>query len=146
MGHADVGVVMTGKIMTRLKLSNALIDAVKELVGHHMRFIDACKMRRSTLRRLLGLENIELLLALNRQDSLASNGDLSGWEFLVESYNEFQNEPALPAPMVTGKVLMEWGMRPGPKMGKLLKKLYDAQLEGEIATLAEAKRLVERRM
>jgi len=145
MGHADVGVMMTGKIMTRLKLSNALIDAVKELVGHHMRFIDAYKMRKSTLRRLLGLENIDLLLALNKQDCLASNGDLSGWEFLVDQYKELKDEPALPAPMVTGRVLMDWGMKPGPKMGKLLKKLYDAQLEGTIASLEDAKRFVESR-
>ncbi|MDA3925799.1 MAG: CCA tRNA nucleotidyltransferase [Kiritimatiellae bacterium] len=140
MGHADVGVPMTGKILTRLKLPNALIDAVKELVGHHMRFIDAQKMRKSTLRRLLGLENIDNLLILNKQDTLCSNGDLSGWEFLVDQYNGFQSEPALPPPLVNGKTLMQWGMKPGPKMGKLLKKLYNAQLEGDISSLEEAKK------
>ena len=139
MGHADIGVKMTGRILTRLKLPNALIVAVQELVAHHMRFIDAQKMRKSTLRRLLGLENIDNLLALNKQDCIASNGDFSGWEFLVESYNEFQSEPALPPPLVTGKTLMQWGMKPGPKMGKLLKKLYDAQLEGKIVSLEEAR-------
>ena len=139
MGHADVGVMMTGDILTRLKLPNALITAVQELVAHHMRFIDAQKMRKSTLRRLLGLENINYLLALNKQDCLCSSGDLSGWEFLVDKANEFQNEPVLPPPLVTGKILMQWGMKPGPKMGKLLKKLYDAQLEGKIGSLEEAR-------
>ena len=143
MGHADVGAAMLDDIMRRLKLPNALTAAVKELVSHHMRFIDAQKMRKSTLRRYLGLENIENLLALNKQDCLASNGDLSGWKYLIESYNEFQNEPALPPPIVTGKILMDWGMKPGPKMGKLLRKLYDAQLEGRVSSLEEARKYVE---
>ena len=141
MGHAELGVAMTDDIMTRLKLPKALTAAVKELVAHHMRFIYAQKMRKSTLRRLLGIENIDLLLVLNRQDCLCSNGDLSGWNYLVEKYDEFQHEPVLPPPLVTGKTLIEWGMKPGPEMGRLLKRIYDAQLEGSVASLEEAKKL-----
>lgn len=144
MGHADVGVKMTGRILTRLKLPTALINAVQELVGHHMRFIDAQKMRRSTLRRLLGLEHIQNLLELNRQDCLCSNRDLSGWEFVVDQFNALKDEPALPPPLVTGSILMEWGIEPGPQMGKLLQRLYDAQLEGQIITLEEARKMVGR--
>jgi len=144
MGHADVGVRMTEKIMTRLKLPNALIAAVQELVAHHMHFIDAQKMRQSTLRRLLGLEHIGYLLELNRQDCLCSSGDLSGWEFLVDQLHQLQDEPALPPPLVTGRNLMEWGVKPGPAMGRMLKKLYDAQLEGRIVSLEDARKIARR--
>jgi len=144
MGHADLGFKITGRILARLKLPNSLIDAVQELVGHHMRFIDAQKMRKSTLRRLLGLEHIDNLMALNKQDCLASNGDLSGYEFVVEQYNQFQDEPALPLPIVNGKVLIKWGYKPSPQMGAIIKKLYNAQLEGKISSLEEAKLFVEK--
>ncbi|MFA7171796.1 MAG: CCA tRNA nucleotidyltransferase [Kiritimatiellia bacterium] len=142
MCHADKGVKMTGGIMSRLKLPSSLIVAVQELVGHHMRFIDARKMRRSTLRRLLGLDNIHSLLELNRQDCLCGNGDLSGWEFVVDQFKALKDEPALPPPLVTGKILIEWGFKPGPKMGRLLKTLYDAQLEGQLTTLEEAREML----
>lgn len=144
MGHADIGTRMTGDIMQRLKFPTALTAAVKELVEHHMRFIDVQKMRKSTLRRLLGLKNIENLLELNKQDSLASTGDLSSWEYAMESYDQFKNEPILPPPLVSGRTLMQWGVEPGPEMGKLLKQIYDAQLEGELCSLEEARSYIER--
>ncbi|MDD2598944.1 MAG: CCA tRNA nucleotidyltransferase [Kiritimatiellae bacterium] len=145
MCHAEKGVKMTGNIMSRLKLPNSLMVAVQELVGHHMRFIDAHKMRRATLRRLLGLDNIHHLLELNRLDSLCSNGDLSGWEFAVDQFEALKDEPALPPPLVTGRILIEWGFKPGPQMGLLLKKLYDAQLEGQLTTLEHARKMLRLR-
>ncbi len=146
MGHADVGTEMTGRIMERMKLPGALITAVREIVAHHMRFIDAPRMRRSTLRRLLGLRNIENLLALNRQDSLCSNGDLSGWRYLVDQRARFSAESVLPPPLVTGRTLMEWGVKPGPKMGKMLRMIYDAQLEGRVVSLEEARKFAGERL
>jgi tRNA nucleotidyltransferase/poly(A) polymerase len=143
MGHADAGAEMTGRIMERLKLPGALIAAVREIVSHHMRFIDAPKMRKSTLRRLLGLKTIEPLLELNRLDSLCSNGDLSGWRYLIGQRARFTAEPVLPPPLVTGRTLLEWGVQPGPKMGKLLKKIYDAQLEGLVSSQEEARKFIK---
>jgi tRNA nucleotidyltransferase (CCA-adding enzyme) len=38
----------------------------------------------------------------------------------------------LPAPWMDGQKAQALGIRPGPKMGKLLKEVYDLQLEGQI--------------
>lgn len=39
-------------------------------------------------------------------------------------------EDAPVKPIVTGKYLIEYGMKPSPEMGELLAKLYDWQLQG----------------
>jgi putative nucleotidyltransferase with HDIG domain len=142
MGHAAVGAELAEKIMKRLRLPRVVIESVCRLVANHMRFIDAEKMRPSTLRRLLGIENIGQLLELNRLDSLCSNGDLSGWRFLMDKREQFASEPVLPPPLVGGKELIAWGFKPGPAMGRVLRKIYDAQLEGRIHNVEDAKKII----
>ena len=43
-----------------------------------------------------------------------------------------------PAPLITGDDLVDMGMKPGPRFKSLLDAIYDAQLEGRIATAEEA--------
>ena len=130
--HATVGARMTEKILTRLKLSSERIETVVSLVSEHMHFVDAQKMRRSTLRRVLGSRHFPKTLDLVRLDIQHSNGDFSTWDFLKSSYDAFTDEPVLPEPKIRGRDLLALGFKPGPKMGKLLNKLYDAQLEGRL--------------
>jgi len=35
--------------------------------------------------------------------------------------------------------LLEMGLKPGPKMGEILKAIYELQLDGSVRTLEEAK-------
>jgi tRNA nucleotidyltransferase (CCA-adding enzyme) len=55
-------------------------------------------------------------------------------------------EHAAPRPLVLGRHLLDLGVAPGPKMGEILRTLYEKQLDGEITTLEEgvecAKRLL----
>jgi tRNA nucleotidyltransferase (CCA-adding enzyme) len=41
-------------------------------------------------------------------------------------------------PILLGRHLLELGVAPGPRMGALLKEVYERQLDGEITTLDEA--------
>ena len=43
-----------------------------------------------------------------------------------------------PQPLLLGRHLIDMGVKPGPEMGKLLKAVYERQLDGEIATLEDA--------
>lgn len=45
---------------------------------------------------------------------------------------------SLPAPLISGQDLLAAGMPPGEKMGRLLKSLYDSQLEGHLSSKVEA--------
>ncbi len=47
-------------------------------------------------------------------------------------------EPATLPPLLTPKDLLALGRRPGPRLGQLLREVEDAQLEGRLATTAEA--------
>ena len=43
-----------------------------------------------------------------------------------------------PAPILLGRHLLELGVEPGPRMGEILKAVYEQQLDGRITSLAEA--------
>lgn len=49
-----------------------------------------------------------------------------------------------PAMILTGDVLVSWGYRPGPAFKAILSGVYDAQLEGRVKNLEEARELVTR--
>ena len=50
------------------------------------------------------------------------------YETLLKRMKEFENKPALPKPLVTGRDLLDAGMKQGPEIGRRLKKAYDLQL------------------
>ena len=137
--HAPVGAELSERILTRLKQPSALIEKVKAVVADHMTFVDADKMRRAKLRRFMGAEAFPVLLQVMRADIRHSNGDFTQWEFLHAAYESFRAEPVLPEPLVRGRDLIGWGIAPGPQMGVLLHDVYDAQLEGRVSTLEEAR-------
>lgn len=130
-GHADKGAIMTQNILKRLKYPNRIIEAVTACVKGHMRFMEVQNMRRSTLRRLVGAPTFDTELELHRLDCLACHGMLDNYDFLRQTVDEFNSEPALPAPWITGKDLIAAGLNPGPHFGKILKQAYDLQLEGQ---------------
>ena len=143
--HAPVGAALAESILLRLKQPSALVEKVKAVVSGHMQFVEAEKMRRSKLRRFMGSDCFPVLLDLMRVDILRSNGDLTAWHFLKESFEAFRSEPVLPEPLVRGRDLMAWGVVPGPEMGALLGELYDAQLEGRVMSREQAREFVGKR-
>lgn len=133
-GHDRKGAEMAEEILRRLKLPAKEIKAIVAAVGGHMRFMEVQRMKRSTLRRLMGAETFDLEMELHRLDCEASHGMLDNYDFLLDEIRQMRSEPALPAPWVTGKDLIALGVRPGPRLGALLRQGYDAQLEGRFET------------
>jgi putative nucleotidyltransferase with HDIG domain len=144
-GHVEAGVEIARSILTRLKFSNETIDQVLALVNNHMRFMDAHRMNKSTLKRFLRTPRFEEHLALHRLDCLSSNGSLSTWEFVQEKLRELPPEQLRPARLMTGEDLIAAGYVPGPSMKTMLTAVEDAQLEGAISTREEALELVRSR-
>jgi len=131
-GHAEAGAEMAERVLRRLRYPNAVIEAVVASVAHHMKFLDAEQMRRSTLRRFMGRDRFEEELELHRLDALGSNGDLSRHSFITSELEAFQNEPVVPAPLLNGRDLIERGFASGPELGQVLDELQTLQLEGEL--------------
>ena len=58
---------------------------------------------------------------------------------------ELSEEALKPAPLLTGRALIERGYKPGPAFSEMLRVVEDAQLEGSLQSAADALRLVENR-
>lgn len=129
--HASFGAVMASKILGRLRLPSADIKAVSYIIGNHMRFMDVRRMRKSTLRRLITAETFFDELELHRLDCEASHGDMENYDFLVKLKAEYESEPVLPPPLITGNDIIALGVLRGPLVGKFKKAAYDAQLDGK---------------
>ena len=69
--------------------------------------------------------------------------------WLFKRFDELEVNRETIKPLIMGRDLLELGVPPGPDMGRLLKKLYRAQLDGLFETKArgieKARRLIERK-
>lgn len=62
-------------------------------------------------------------------------------EVLEPEFEELSKTEVAPVPLITGDDLVAAGFRPGPAFKRILDAVYDAQLEGKIATREEAMQL-----
>ena len=141
-GHVEIGVAMGAEICRRFRFSNEEAQQVVALIENHMRFMDAQRMKESTLKRFFRLPRFEEHLALNRMDCMAASGNLENWEFVRERFFAMPEEEVRPKPLITGRELIAAGYPPGARFKEMLRAAEDAQLEGTIATTEEALRLV----
>lgn len=84
------------------------------------------------------------MLELHRLDSLASNGNMSNYEFLKNLIDNEKLLQNIPPPILTGRDLIELGYEPGPDFSKILRMAEDMQLEGKFVTKDDAKDFVLR--
>jgi poly(A) polymerase len=141
-GHAEVGVAIAADICRRFRFSNEEARQIVALVENHMRFMDAQRMKDSTLKRFFRLDHFEEHLALHRMDCLAASGFLDNWQYMRERWQVLPAEVVRPRRLLTGRELIAAGYRPGPRFSAMLDAAEDAQLDGQIATLDEALALV----
>ena len=129
---------MATAVLERLRAPRALIDSVTATVGNHMRFMHVEQMRVSTLKRFLSRPTMDDELELHRIDCIASHGMLDKYEYVIAKRNEFAKEGIRPAPLLRGRDLLSLGFLPGPKMGEVLRRAYDLQLENALTSRQEA--------
>jgi tRNA nucleotidyltransferase (CCA-adding enzyme) len=46
-----------------------------------------------------------------------------------------------PEPFITGKMLLDMGFKPGPKLGEIIKRVFEKQLEGEVNCKEDAEKM-----
>jgi poly(A) polymerase len=143
-GHVEAGCTIAARVLERLRIPNRIAAGVLELVGQHMRFLDAGRMKKSTLRRFVLQENFGELLELHRLDALGSRGDLTSWERVRAEQAALAREVPPTRPLLSGHDLQALGHAPGPRLGEILAGLVDAQLEGEVVDRDAARLWVER--
>jgi poly(A) polymerase len=141
-GHVEAGVRLARGILGRLRFSREESAQVEALVANHMRFADVGRMRQSTLKRFLRLPRFDEHLELHRLDVLSSNRRLETYDLVKGKLEELPEDGLKPPPLITGATLMAAGYPPGPRFKEILTAVEDAQLDGAVATEAEAMALV----
>jgi poly(A) polymerase len=140
--HVETGVEMSRHILARLRCPNDLIRRVEALVANHLRFKDVPRMRESTLRRFLRLEDFQEHLELHRLDCLSSHRNLDNYYFAKEKLETLTPAELKPPPLITGHDLIRCGYKPGPAFAAMLDAVESAQLESRVRTSEEAMALV----
>ena len=143
-GHVEVGVKMAAEILRRLRFSNHETDLILALVDNHMRFGAVQRMKQSTLKKFLRLPAFEEHLELHRIDCLSSHGQLDAYEYTQEQLRSLPPEAIRPAPLITGRDLIEAGYEPGPRFKQVLTAVEDAQLEDRLTSREAAMEYVRR--
>ena len=140
--HDRVGADMSKSISRKLKLSNKQAETIYELIREHLKFKDVFKMRKSTLKRFMGMDEFDLHMELHLADCEASHGSRAAYDFILEKLEELSEEEIRPKPLIGGKELIDMGYKPGPLFSEILSIVEEAQLEGDITTSEEACELV----
>ena len=143
-GHVQQGEKIADEIMQRLKFSRAQREAVLNLIGQHMNFMNVQKMRPARLKRFLRIPDFDLHLELHRIDCLASHGMLDNYEFCRNQLENLTVEELHPPRLITGDDLIALGIPPGKIIGDILRALEDEQMEGRISSRDEAIMFVEK--
>jgi poly(A) polymerase len=161
LGHAKEGAAMAVNILERLRFSGKEVKLVEIMVRHHLRPVqmshDGLPTRRAIYRyfRDTGEAGIDILF-LSLADHLATRGphlDLAEWrkhaqmvEYVLSQ--RFQEESVVvPPKLIDGHDLINiFNLSPGPKIGRLLEAVREAQASGELATREEALAYIRRQL
>jgi len=158
MDHEEQGVAPTLAFLDRLNVHS--IDGydvrkqVAGLVAQHLKPGSWFKVRDEVgdgaFRRLAQKVDLELLARVAKSDCEGRKPgqfDCSAMDWFLERARSLGVEHRPPAPILLGRHVLELGLEPGPRVGEILKAVYEQQLDGRVTTLAAAidaaKRLVE---
>jgi len=142
-GHDCLGAQLAQKLLSSLKLPGEIIEGASTLVRMHMSLSAFPQMRLANRRRKLQDALFPLLLELHRIDCLGSHKILSLHQEILQAWHEEQARPIPAKPLLTGKDLLQMGLKPGPLFATILKAVQDATLENTLNSPEEAIRWVK---
>ena len=144
--HEDAGVEPATRLLDRLNVHT--IDGydvrrqVLGLTAHHLKpgmFHKAPLVTDGAFRRLAQKVDLELLARLARADCRGRTGDFdcSAMDWFIERARALGVEHQPPKPLLLGRHLLALGVPPGPRVGEILKAVYERQLDGEVRSVEE---------
>jgi tRNA nucleotidyltransferase (CCA-adding enzyme) len=100
----------------------------------------------AAFRRLAVKVDLELLARLAKADCLGRTGsfDCSAMDWFIDRARALGVEHRPPERLVLGRHVLALGLKPGPKVGEVLKQIYERQLDGAITTTEEGIALARR--
>jgi tRNA nucleotidyltransferase (CCA-adding enzyme) len=156
MDHEEQGVAPASAFLDRLNIHSLDgYDVRRQVLGITAQHLKpgswhkvAHEVGDGAFRRLAHKVDLELLARVAKADCEGRKPgrfDCSAMDWFLERARRLGVEHRPPAPILMGRHLLALGVKPGPRVGEILKSVYELQLDGRIATLedaiAEAKRL-----
>ena len=158
LGHEEAGVAPATAMLERLNVNSMdgvdVRGQVLEIVAHHLNpgawHKSPTGVGDGAFRRLAAKVDLELLARVARADCRGRGGgfDCSAMDWFLERARRLGVEHEAPAPLLRGRHLLALGVTPGPRMGEILKAVYEQQLDGTVTTeeegIAAAKGVLDR--
>jgi tRNA nucleotidyltransferase (CCA-adding enzyme) len=145
MDHEQAGVEPARALLERLNVHTIggfdVRAQVLGLVAHHLKPLafakSATPVGDGAFRRLAQKVDLELLARVAESDCLGRTGhfDCSGIIWFLRRARELGVEHEAPPPLLKGRHLLELGVSPGPRVGEILRQVYERQLDGEVDSL-----------
>ena len=156
LGHEEAGLAPTRSLLDRWNVHTLLGYDVREqvlgLVGNHLKpgqlYDDRERVSDGAVRRLARKCEPGLLYRVARADCLGRTGDFPpvAMDWFLERVRALDVAERPPEPLLRGREVVALGVPPGPEVGRIVRAVYESQLDGTVTTLdeakAEAKRLV----
>jgi len=139
--HSEVGADIASKILKRLKFSAQDVSKVNWLIRHHMIVVPLFKMPKGRRRHWFLMPHFEDLLEVFRADSMGIVPTImKDYERMLKLYrHEIAVIKLMPKSLVNGEEIMKLlKIKPGKKIGQILKKIREKQLAGTIKNKKEA--------
>jgi len=131
------------EIIRRWGGSNAERGSLVWLAGHVGRWRELAEGSLAQLKEALAHPDFERLAALSRVEEKAATGSGRCWRAIRARAGRIDPGRIAPPAFVTGEDLIGMGLPPGPAMGRILKRIYEEQLNEALATRAEALRMAQ---
>jgi tRNA nucleotidyltransferase (CCA-adding enzyme) len=145
--HEQAGVEPATALLDRLNVHTMDgFDVRKQVLGitaHHLKpgmfGMSKTPVSDGAFRRLAQKVDLELLARVAKSDCMGRSGgfDCSAMDWFLERARQLGVQHAPPAPLVLGRHLLALGMKPGPRIGELLRAIYERQLDGTVTTTEE---------
>lgn len=141
--HDIKGVPIAKTFLERLTRQKKIFEEVLPLVEQHMRPLALYRdgAGDSAIRRLAArVKRVDRLTRVayadkNGRPPLVNDGFPEG-EWLLKKAEELQVKDNAPQPILLGRHLIDYGIKPGPDFGKILDHCYQAQLDGKFTDAA----------
>lgn len=139
--HEITGVPLTETFISRLWRHASLLPAVLPLVENHLRpytFFYERASDRAMRRLAVKVGRLDLLAKVAYADSAGrppTPPDRPPIDWFLERAAALKVAAAAPKPLILGRHVLGKGVKPGPEVGNITAKCFEAQLDGEFNDL-----------
>ena len=149
MNHEEEGVAPASAFLDRLNVHSIDgYDVRRQVLGitaQHLKpgswYKVRDEVRDGAFRRLAQKVDLELLARVAKSDCEGREPgvfDCAAMDWFLERARMLGVEHRPPPPILLGRHLLALGMKPGPRVGEILKAIYELQMDGTVTTLDDA--------